>query len=138
MRDLVEREGLAHRIEIESAGTGSWHVGEPADERAQRAAALRGYALDRRARQFTRELFARYDYVLAMDRTNLSNLLEIAPSEAARQRLFLLRSFDAQSLDTAEVPDPYYGGPLGFEHVLDICETACRGLLAELRRRHSL
>jgi protein-tyrosine phosphatase len=90
------------------------------------------------ARQFQPEDFARFDHVLAMDRENQAGLLALAPDPAARAKVRLLRSFDPASPPDAEVPDPYYGGARGFDEVFEICEAACRGLLAELRRTHAL
>jgi protein-tyrosine phosphatase len=132
MRHLVEKRGWTERFVIESAGTGDWHVGELADARARAAARQRGYRLDRRAQHFTESSFARFDYVLAADRDNRRHLDRIAPDDAARGKIHLLRDFDAVSPKGSDVPDPYYGGAEGFEHVLDICEAACRGLLLHL------
>ncbi|HEY4240211.1 MAG TPA: low molecular weight protein-tyrosine-phosphatase [Kofleriaceae bacterium] len=129
MQKLVEDAGLAHAIELDSAGTGNWHAGELADARTRAAAARRGYALTHRARQFTASDVARFDLILAMDRSNLESLRRIGADAK------LLRSFDPAAAPNAEVPDPYDGGPQGFEHVLDLCESACAGLLAHLRTR---
>jgi protein-tyrosine phosphatase len=87
-----------------------------------------------RARQWQRSDFNRFDLVLAMDRDNREALLHMAPDELARGKVLLLRSFEPDAELDAEVPDPYYGGPEGFERVFDICEAACRGLLVHLRR----
>jgi protein-tyrosine phosphatase len=138
MRHLVGQAGLGARVEIESAGTGDWHVGEPRDTRSRAAGERRGIPLVGQARQFTGEDFARFDYVLAMDRRNLATLTDMAPDGAARAKVRLLRSYDPQSPPDADVPDPYYGGPDGFDRVFDICEAACRALLDELRRTHGL
>ena len=138
MRAVVERAGLAGRIEIDSAGTGAWHVGEPADERARAAAERRGLSLDSVARQVTRADFDRFDYLVAMDRENLAALERMAPDQSARGKVRLLRSFDPASPRGAAVPDPYYGGDDGFEEVLDICEAACRGLCEHIAREHGL
>lgn len=135
MRALVRDAGLADRIAIDSAGTGAWHVGEPADARARAAARARGIELTGTARQFVRADLARFDYVLAMDRANLRALHALARSPEERARVHLFRSFDPTAPAGAEVPDPYYGGPQGFDEVLDICERACRGLLEHLRGR---
>jgi protein-tyrosine phosphatase len=132
MRHLVAERGLLARFVIESAGTGDWHVGEPADPRSRAAAEGRGYRLDRRAQQFTAASFARFDYVLAADGDNLRHLERIAPDDTSRAKIHLLRDFDPASAKGSDVPDPYYGGSAGFEHVLDVCEAACRGLLGEL------
>jgi len=119
------------RITIDSAGTGAWHVGELPDERACAAAARRGITLEHRARQFTRADLARFDLVLAMDNDNLLHLRKLAGSQA-KPEIRLLRDFDPDAPPGAEVPDPYYGDA-GFEHVLDLCERACAGLLAYAR-----
>jgi protein-tyrosine phosphatase len=134
MRHLVAERGLTDRVTIESAGTGDWHVGEAADARSRAAAKTRGYRLDRRAQHFVPAFFARFDYVLAADGDNYSHLLRIAPDDAARAKIHLLRDFDPDSPKGSHVPDPYYGGADGFEVVLDVCEAACRGLLAHLAR----
>ena len=133
MRHLVEQEGLGKRIAVESAGTGDWHVGDPPDRRARAVGEKRGIRLSGTARQFTAADFARYDHVIAMDRSNRDELLRMAPDAAARGKVRLLRSFDASAPPDADVPDPYYGGPEGFERVLDMVEAACRGLLHEIK-----
>lgn len=120
-------------LELDSAGTGSWHVGEPADPRARRAAKRRGYAIHHIARQFTAADLARFDLVLAMDRQNLADLQRIAGGRAAHAvRMELFRRYDPDGTGDADVPDPYTDGPRGFEDVLDICERACRNLLQTL------
>jgi protein-tyrosine phosphatase len=134
MRHLVERRGLGDRIHIESAGTGNWHVGQRADARARTAGLARGYALDRRAQQFTRRFFDRFDYVLVADSDNRAHLERLAPDDGARNKVRMLRDFDPESPKDSDVPDPYYGGPEDFEVVLDVCEAACRGLLDHLAR----
>lgn len=137
MRHLVREAGLGDRIQIDSAGTGGWHVGEPRDRRSSAVGKQRGIPLGGRARQFVAADFSRFDYVLAMDRQNLASLLALAPDEAARAKVRLLRSFEPNGGDgDPDVPDPYYGGPDGFDQVFDICEAACRGLLAEIRADH--
>ena len=134
-RALVREEGLDDRIEIDSAGTGDWHVGEPPDSRSAEAAARRGIEIDGSARQFAPEDFSRFDLILAMDSRNRTALLELAPDDNARSKVRLFREFDPASNGAADldVPDPYFGGDDGFEHVLDLVEAATRGLLAELR-----
>lgn len=136
MAKLLREAGLADRITIDSAGTGAWHIGEPPDERALEAAARRGITLDHRARQFTRGDLARFDLVLAMDTDNLRHLRKLAGVQPkpphGGPEVRLLRDFDPEAPPGAEVPDPYYGDA-GFEHVLDLCERACRGLLVYAR-----
>ena len=138
MRHLVDAAGLSDRIEVDSSGTGAWHAGEKADKRSRQTAARRGMRLDSVARQVTVADFERFDYLLAMDQDNFDSLRQLAPGDAARARVHMFRSFDPDSPPGAAVPDPYYGGPDGFEHVLDMCEAACAGLLAHLRREHDL
>jgi len=133
MRHLVAQAGLDDRIEIESAGTGDWHVGEPRDRRSRQVGERRGIPLAGRARQFVPSDFARFDHVLAMDGKNLADLRAMAPDEAARQKIRLLRSYDPASPAEADVPDPYYGGADGFDHVFDVCQAACAGLLDAVR-----
>ena len=128
MRHLVREEGLEDRIEMDSAGTGGWHVGAPPDARATEAAARRGIELTGAARRLEPADFERYDLILAMDAENRRDLIAMAPDEDARSKV---RMFRAGDLD---VPDPYYGGERGFEEVLDLVEEAARDLLAELRR----
>lgn len=132
---LVEREGLAQHIGIDSAGTHAYHVGEPPDQRSQQAAKRRGIDLStQRARKVRPEDFFEFDYVLAMDRSNYEILRDTChPDYQDRLRLFL--EFAPQHGEQ-DVPDPYYGGAQGFERVLDLIEAAAAGLLAELRTRH--
>jgi protein-tyrosine phosphatase len=138
MVHVLEEEGLEAAVEVESAGTGDYHVGDPPDPRSARAAAARGVRLRGRAAQFTRRDFARFDLVLAMDERNLEHLRRLAPTPAERAKVRLLREFDPGAPEGAEVPDPYYGGEDGFGAVLDICEAACRGLVAHLRASYLL
>jgi len=135
MRALVREAGLQDEITIDSAGTGSWHVGDPPDRRATEAARARGVVLEGAARQLRASDFEDYDLLLAMDRENLRGIREVAPSPEAAAKARLLREFDPASAGAPDldVPDPYYGGPQGFETVLDQVQAACRGLLAELR-----
>ena len=132
LRDLVTREAPDLSVEIDSAGIGDWHIGEPPDQRALAAARRRGLDMSRlRARQIASEDFARFDFILAMDRANLSDLRRRAPTQyRERVRLFLEFAPDA---GVDEVPDPYYGGAAGFEEVLDLAEQAARGLLSHIR-----
>ncbi len=134
MRHLIAAEGVGDRISIASAGTGDWHVGEPRDRRSRAVGQARGVPLSGAAQQFTAADFARYDHVIAMDRSNRDELRRMAPTAAARDKISLLRSYDASAPPDADVPDPYYGGPRGFEDVFDICERGCKGLLAALLR----
>jgi len=131
-RHHVESAGLADTVEIDSAGTHAYHVGEPPDRRARAAAERRGMSLEGiRARRVSETDFERFDYIMAMDEDNLSRLRREAPDEhKAELRLFLEFSAGAET----EVPDPYYGGTAGFERVLDLVDDASRGLLEALKR----
>jgi protein-tyrosine phosphatase len=133
MRHILREQGLEDEIQLDSAGTGGWHAGDAPDARATAAARARGIALDGAARQVTPEDFERYDLLLAADRENVRDLLAIAPSEEGARKVRLLREFDPGASGDLDVPDPYYGGDDGFEHVLDLVEAACRGLLDEVR-----
>ncbi len=131
--DLIEREGVADRFVVDSAGTGGWHVGERAHPETRAAAEARGVEIRSIARQFTAGDFDRFDYVIAMDGQNHANLLRLAKDGAQRAKVHLFRDFDPRSPKGAEVPDPYYEG--GFEGVFDVCQAAAQGLLAHLRDR---
>lgn len=133
-RAVVEEEGLQDRFEIDSAGTSSYHIGEPPDSRTTAVARQRGVRIDHRARQVRPGDLDRFEYVLAMDRENLDKLERLTQSAPARAEVRLLLEFDEESGDRIEVPDPYYGGPRGFEDVHDMVERACRGLLEHIRR----
>ena len=134
MRGLLREQGLEDRIELDSAGTGDWHAGAPPDARATEAARARGVTLEGAARVVTRRDFDDFDLILAADRRNLRELRAAAPA-GSRARIQLLREFDPASdgAPDLDVPDPYYGGDDGFEHVLDLVDAACRGLIDELR-----
>ena len=136
MRQLLDHEQLTGAIEIDSAGTGDWHVGDPPDPRARASAKRRGIELGGRARRVERRDFVRFDYLVAMDRANHRDLLRMAPDDEARTKVVLFRSYDPRSPRDADVPDPYYGEGDGFETVLDICEAASRGLLQHIRENH--
>lgn len=127
LRERLRAQGLHGQVEVDSAGTGDWHIGSAPDARSQRHAQRRGYDLSGlRARQVIEADFHRFDLVLAMDEDNLSDLERLKPGGAAAE----LRLFAA-----VEVPDPYQGGPDGFERVLDIVERGCDALIADLRER---
>lgn len=134
LRSHAERTGLSDHMEIDSAGTHGYHVGAPPDPRSQKAAARRGYDLSKlRARRVAKGDFQHYDFILAMDRDNLALLEEACPQEE-RHRLGLFLDY-ARNFGESEVPDPYYGGPDGFERVLDLIEDAAAGLIETLRQR---
>ena len=135
-RRLLSERNIDFVLEVDSAGTHDYHVGAPPDARALEAARRRGVDLSAlRARQIADEDFARFDLILAMDEQNLEALRERA-SPQYRSRVRLIMEF-APTAPRRFVPDPYYGGPLGFEEVLDLLEQASEGLLQELMSRRS-
>ena len=130
-RSLIEKEKLQHRIKIESAGTHAYHIDEAPDLRSQKAAKDRGIDLSsQRARKVIMGDFEDFDYLLAMDKENLSILMQACP-QAQQHKVKLFLDY-APQLPTNEVPDPYYGGKYGFETVLDLIEEASTGFLTEL------
>ena len=134
LRQLCAAEAPALDIEVDSAGTGAYHLGEPPDPRSRRAAAARGIDLSRlRARQVKRQDFARFDLILAMDRHNLRALRALCPP-GSRARVELFLEFAGEP-DEDEVPDPYTGTAADFERVLDLVISACRRLIARLEER---
>lgn len=134
-RALVQQRKLLGAIEIDSAGTHAYHVGEPPDRRAQNTAAQRGIDLsDLRARPVKTQDFETYDYILAMDEANYETLMLQCP-EHARDKVQLFLSF-APQLKRREVPDPYYGGIKGFENVFNMIDHAAKGLLEDIERRY--
>jgi protein-tyrosine phosphatase len=135
MRALVTEANLQDSIELDSAGTGGWHVGSAPDARASATARGRGIVLQGSARQVRDEDFFDFDLLLAMDSENMRELRARAPGENERAKVKLLRDFDPASSGTADldVPDPYYGAPGGFEEVFDLVHGACEGLLERIR-----
>jgi len=133
MRALAQRAGVD--VTLDSAGTGGWHAGELPDERSRAAAKARGYDLDHRARQFVAADFDRFDLIVCMDRDNLAHVQRMARGRETTKTtpVKLLREYEP-GVHPPDVPDPYSGLGDDFEHVLDICERACAGLLDEARR----
>lgn len=133
-RHLVQQEGLSDWITTDSAGTHAYHVGSEPDRRAQQTARSRGIDLsDLRGRKAIKSDFKEFDYVLAMDNENLQNLELICPT-GLEDKLSLFLDFSKEYSET-QVPDPYYGGDQGFEHVFDLVESASRGLLEDIKKR---
>lgn len=134
MQHKLERAGLQHRVHVESAGTHAYHVGEAPDSRSQRHARQRGYDLSQQRAQAVQDTdFAHFDLILAMDADNLQRLRQRCPAEH-QHKLGLLTDHCQHHPGTHEVPDPYYGGAAGFEHVLDLVEDACEHLIAHIQR----
>lgn len=137
MRQLVAEAGLADKIQIDSAGTSGMHTGKGPDARTQAVAKEKGCDLSQlQARQFVAEDFNKFDYILAMDNSNLDNILSLASSEEDKAKAQLFLNFSDS--DLTQVPDPYYGGEEGFYQVFDLIHTTCEQLLSHLRNEHAL
>ncbi|MDP3539707.1 MAG: low molecular weight protein-tyrosine-phosphatase [Azonexus sp.] len=132
LRTIIKNNNLGSKVEVDSAGTHGYHVGEAPDSRTQRAAAARGYNLTQlRARKVARQDLDYFDLILAMDKSNLDNLWRMAtPEQKERIKLFMDYS---KNFDDDEVPDPYYGLGHGFDLVLDMVEDAAQGLVDEIK-----
>ena len=136
LENALRREGLEDEVFVDSAGTGAWHAGHPPDERAQRSAGLRGLDLStQRARRVTLDDCQSFDYILTMDEENYRAVAALCREGSAEVRPFLDY---APNRAEKEVPDPFYGGLEGFEHVMDLVEATSEGLLEDIRRRHLL
>ena len=131
-RHLAAEAKLAHKYDVDSAGTSAFHVGEQPDRRMRRVAMGHGFQYSGRARQFQQGDFSEFDWVIAMDSNNRSNLSSLARTEGERAKIHLMREFDPQGSPDAPVPDPYYGGIDGFEEVFQIVQRSCQGLLDAL------
>lgn len=129
---LAQRAGVADHYEVDSAGTGSWHIGESPDRRMRRVAAQHGLKYDGRARQFRQSDFKNFDLIIVMDTENRVNIHRLASSAQDSAKIHLMREFDPQAGPDSSVPDPYYGGIDGFEKVFAIVERSCQGLLDAL------
>lgn len=129
---LLGEAGLDEAFAVDSAGTGGWHVGRPADPRMREAAQRRGIQLPSRARQIETADLQRFDHILTMDADNLAALRLLERRQPSRASIRPLVEH-CRRFRASEVPDPYYGGPEGFERVLDLLEDACAGLLEDLR-----
>jgi protein-tyrosine phosphatase len=133
LRAELDRAGLSDRVEVDSAGTGDWHVGAAMDRGARAELSRRGYdGAGHRARQFEASWFRRYDLVAAMDGSNLDRLRRSAPDQQAADRIAMFRSFDPGAAADLEVPDPYGGGPEDYALVFDLVQPAARGLAGQL------
>jgi protein-tyrosine phosphatase len=133
--EVVRREGLEGNVEVDSAGThGYYHAGEPPDARAQKSAARRGVDISsQRARRLVPEDCERFDYIVTMDEENYRTVAALCRRSDVEIRPFL--DFTA-NLQEKDIPDPYYGGSDGFDHVLDLVEEASEGLLQDIRKQH--
>jgi len=131
-RHLAVEAGLDGRFEVDSAGTGAWHVGEPPDERSLAVARKNGVRLDGRARKVAEEDFSEFDLLVAMDQDNLRALQALKEEAGGQAPVRLLREFDPDADGDLEVPDPYYGGPDGFDRVYEMVHRSCIALLDSL------
>ncbi|MBL95359.1 MAG: phosphotyrosine protein phosphatase [Magnetovibrio sp.] len=132
---LVSDNRLAKQVSVDSAGTGSWHTGNPPDKRAQTTALVHGIDISGfRARQVSLRDFDRFEYIIAMDNSNKSDLLNLSPKSAVH-RVQLFMDFSSEFF-SKEVPDPYYGGDEGFEQVFSMIETGSSGLLTEIKHHY--
>ena len=129
---LISQHQLSDRLQVDSAGTGAWHAGEAADKRSQQTANHHGITLDSRARQITLDDLEHFDHILAMDQQNFRSIAQLCTNSEHRRKLRLLRDLDPQSHPNSDTPDPYYGGPDGFEEVFQICWRSCQALINEL------
>ena len=131
-KQLAVQAGVGEQYMVDSAGTGPWHVDEPPDQRMRRVAARHGLSYSGLARQFRAVEFEHFDLLLAMDYDNYSDLLQLARSDAHRQKVHMLREFDPWGGANASVPDPFYSNLDSFEEVYAVIERSCRGLLEAL------
>ena len=131
---IVRNAGLKHNFEIDSAGTTGYHVGQNADRRMQSHAIKRGFNLTSISRQFNPDTdFDHFDYIIAMDDENMTDLKNMARGESDLDKLSKMTDYCSDDCNYTEVPDPYYGGSEGFELVLDLLEDSCKGLLEEIK-----
>lgn len=137
MNHLIQQAGLAGQIVCDSAGTSSYHVGSPPDRRMTAAAKQRGIVLKGSARQFTHADFEKFDLILAMDRDNFAEICYLDPGGKYKDKIRLMCDFCTHHT-LKEVPDPYYGGPEGFNQVIDLLLDACQGLLEQVKQELSL
>jgi protein-tyrosine phosphatase len=132
LKSLIKQHNLQDKLYCESAGTSAYHVGQPADERMRIHAKKRGLLLDSKAQQFKYEHFQIFDYIITMDKVNYKNVLRLDP-EGQYSKKVIPMSHLCHTITIDEVPDPYYGGDVGFEQVLDIVHDGCLGLLDRLK-----
>lgn len=138
MTKIVEKNELQDLIEVDSAGTSGWHEGELPDERMRSHGEKRGYDFCSRSRKFNRDDLHRFDYVIVMDKDNYNTVIAMAAEQKQREKVHLISEYAVQSNHGHDIPDPYYGGPAGFELVLDLLEDACEGLLKVIKKEHAL
>ena len=133
---LIERNGLAGYVDSDSAGTSNYHIGESPDVRTLDIVRKYQLKLDHQGRQFTSSDFSKFDYIFAMDQSNLSNIDRLLPSGTSIDKVFLMRDFD-NTADTKDVPDPYWSEADGFEEVYQILLRSCQNFINYLKKNHS-
>jgi protein-tyrosine phosphatase len=137
-KQRVNEEGLENKIFVDSAGTSGWHIGQPPDPRSVDVAWQNGIELNSSGREAISDDFQKFDYIIAMDKNNYSDLKRLPGSTAeGAARLYLMRDFDEIGRGQ-DVPDPYYGGDDGFKYVFELLDRSCRNLLEEIRKNHQL
>ena len=132
MAHLLEEEGLSDRVRVDSAGTGAWHQGEPPDPRSAEVATRHGITLAGQARRVSARDFHEFDYIFAMDRANLRDLRYLESEADGGARLTLFRDFDPDQDGDLDVPDPYYGGPDGFDLMFEMIDRTCAAFVEQL------
>ena len=137
MKRLINKNDLQDIIEVDSAGTSGWHEGDLPDERMRAHGETRGYDFSSRARKFVKSDFDNYDFIIVMDDSNYKNVKSLTSNDSEVAKIKKMTEFSVQYKHT-EIPDPYYGGPSGFEFVLDLLEDACEGLLQAIKEKYSL
>ena len=135
MNSTIEKNGLTDKIKCDSAGTISYHVGETADERMKQHAVRRGYNLTSIARKIQHMDIEQFDYIITMDDENYDNVVTLDVDKKYRHKISKMTDY-CRNFSANEMPDPYYGGPQGFEYVLDLIEDACAGLLEHILKEH--
>lgn len=138
MSGIVQKNDLQDIIKVDSAGTSGWHEGDLPDERMRIHGEKRGYDFCSRARKFKKSDFDDFDYIIVMDENNYNSVKSFASGKEQVEKIHMINKFSVQYNDHDNIPDPYYGGPSGFELVLDLLEDACEGLLQFIKKEHSL
>ncbi|MCE9502024.1 MAG: low molecular weight phosphotyrosine protein phosphatase [Leptospira sp.] len=136
-KHIVNSSKLGEMFEIDSAGTGDYHIGELPHEITRGVARKRGIVLDHKARQFRSSDFSRFDYIIVMDDSNYRNVIALASDETEKDKVVKFRQFERESSGTPDVPDPYFGGLEGFENVQDIVLRSSEGLLDWIQKKHA-
>ncbi len=132
MQTIVKKNGFQDIVEVDSAGTSGWHEGDLPDERMRAHGERRGYDFSSPARKFQKSDLEKFDYIIVMDNDNYKNVKSMASNKSQENKIKKMTEFAIQYKHNNEIPDPYYGGPAGFELVLDLLEDACEGLMQEI------